>query len=96
MKDNKKYFVHRLGRWEAISFLVLLFIAMPLKYGMDMPMGVRVIGIIHGALFSMYLIALYVASKRYAWKKSILAWSFIAALLPMGPFFIEAKLRSSK
>ncbi|MDC1363132.1 DUF3817 domain-containing protein [Flavobacteriaceae bacterium] len=53
---------------EAISFIVLLFIAMPLKYIWDMPQLVKVVGMAHGVLF-----ILYIAFAIYAWR--MLHWS---------------------
>ena len=44
-----------IGTAEALSLLILLFIAMPLKYMMDMPQMVRVVGMVHGVLFILYV-----------------------------------------
>ncbi|MEY4940977.1 MAG: hypothetical protein RIQ93_2712 [Verrucomicrobiota bacterium] len=80
------------GFWEGISFLVLLFIAMPLKYFAGWPDAVRVVGMAHGILFISYvLVALQTASALvWPWRRTALV--LIASLLPGGPFVVEAKL----
>ena len=77
---------------EGISFLVLLFIAMPLKYGMDMPWAVRYIGMIHGVLFIAYILLLIQVHFQYRWsyQRSILAG--FASIIPFGPFWADKKL----
>ena len=77
---------------EGISFLVLLGIAMPLKYIADMPMAVRVVGMIHGLLFVGFCWLLFVAAmdKKWAWKKTGLA--FLSSLIPFGTFWADVKL----
>ena len=47
-----------IGYLEGTSFLLLLFIAMPLKYMLDIPEGVKYIGMAHGILFITYIIIL--------------------------------------
>ncbi|MFC5531364.1 DUF3817 domain-containing protein [Cohnella yongneupensis] len=82
-----------IGTVEALSFLVLLLIAMPLKYAADMPEAVKVVGIMHGFFFSLYLLALLNALvvRKLSFKQS--AIGFICALLPFGPFVFDRKLR---
>ena len=57
------------GIWEGISLLLLVFIAMPLKYFADISSTVAIMGMIHGILFPLYLIAMVhlglVKSGRY-------------------------------
>jgi len=75
--------------FEGISFLILLFIAMPLKYLADMPHGVMIVGWLHGLLFILYLLTAYLAMKAHDWtlKKSSLA--VVASLIPFGPFMFD-------
>lgn len=82
-----------IGIVEGISFLVLLGIAMPLKYYAGMAYAVTVTGWIHGLLFMAFCIALAQAHEEAKWS---LAWSatvLIAALLPFGPLLINKRLR---
>lgn len=83
---------------EAVSFLVLLCIAMPLKYLSDMPdVGKKVVfwvGLVHGLLFMSYA-----AVAFYAWYKrqlpgGLLLLAAVASVVPLGPFFIDRRLKS--
>lgn len=78
---------------EAISFLVLLGIAMPLKYLANMPMAVKVVGWIHGVLFVMFCLALLRVWIQARWPFGRTVMLFIAALLPFGPFVIDRRMR---
>ena len=79
---------------EGFSFVLLVFVAMPLKYGADMPLSVRIVGSAHGALFT-WLGWLVVSGMRrrghsVEWATRIM----VAALLPFGPFVIDRRLRA--
>ena len=78
--------------WEGVSFLLLLGIAMPIKYGLGNPYPVKVIGMAHGVLFIAYVIFLILAAMEYDWplKKSVIA--FLASLVPFGPFIFDKRL----
>jgi integral membrane protein len=80
------------GKLEALSFVGLLFIAMPLKYMADMPLAVRVVGLIHGVLFVLFCIVLLQAYLDRDWPLKKAAMIFGAALLPFGPFVIDRRL----
>ncbi len=77
---------------EGISYAVLLFVAMPLKYLADMPLPVRVVGSVHGALFiALALLAwrtLRVRRKPLGFGLRIA----IAALVPLGTFYLDREL----
>lgn len=78
---------------EGISFLVLLFIAMPLKYFADMPKAVSIVGMLHGILFVAFIILAFEVKGSY--KKSF-GWftkSFIASLVPFGTFIMDKQWR---
>jgi integral membrane protein len=79
---------------EGLSFLVLLFVAMPLKYYAGMPLAVRVVGMTHGLLFVLFVGALLRAAVEHAWpfRRSLLA--FGAALVPFGTLVFDRSLRS--
>src|SRR5690349_1364017 len=74
---------------EGTSFLVLLGIAMPLKYLAGEPTPVRIVGLVHGMLFMLYgfMLADAVTSKR--WSKTQAARAFVASLLPFGTFVLD-------
>jgi integral membrane protein len=80
------------GKIEAVSFLVLLGIAMPLKYLADIPLAVKVVGWAHGVLFIWFCIALGRAKLRAELPMVQVLGVFIAALVPFGPFVIDRRL----
>ena len=55
---------------EGISFIVLLGIAMPLKYYYDQPEAVKIVGMAHGVLFVLYVIFLLMVHLKHQWKIS--------------------------
>jgi integral membrane protein len=91
---SKRSFIH-LGRWEALSLLVLLCIAMPLKYLYDMPVAVRIVGAAHGVLFLGYIGAALVVARAEAWGLAKLIRCGVASCLPFGTFIFERELRES-
>jgi integral membrane protein len=84
------------GMIEGVSFLVLLGVAMPLKYFAGIPEAVKWTGWIHGLLFIFYCLAILLAlvNGRLSFGKSVLA--FFAALIPFGPFLIDRKLAEAE
>lgn len=81
-----------IGFWEGVSFLLLLGIAMPLKYWAGEPGAVRVVGMAHGVLFMLYLWAAIQAALEHNWTWRRTAVVLAASLLPGGPFVVDAKL----
>ena len=79
---------------EGVSFLVLLFIAMPLKYMADMPLLVKYTGWAHGVLFVMYVVSLLEVSLKLRWSFLTMCLAFVASLVPFGTFIMDAKLLS--
>ncbi len=80
-----------IGAIEAISFLVLLGIAMPLKYLAGMPEAVKLVGGIHGGLWVLYLAALLLAWREMRWSFGVFVLGVIASVVPFGPFVFDAK-----
>ncbi|MGM0636407.1 MAG: DUF3817 domain-containing protein [Bacteroidota bacterium] len=76
---------------EAISFLLLLFIAMPLKYFADMPEYVRVVGMAHGVLFILYVFGAYWMYEKLNWSGKTFGIVLVCSLLPFGPFYADKK-----
>lgn len=95
MSNTRRVWIGRLrvvGFWEGWSYLLLLGIAMPLKYWAGMPGFVRVIGMAHGILFVAYVAALGVTARAAAFPWSRTAALFVASLLPFGPFVADRGL----
>lgn len=81
------------GWLEGTSFLLLLGIAMPLKYYMGIPELVPYVGMAHGILFIAYLIVLLSAANKIRMPLWAMPAGVIAALLPFGPFIYDAALK---
>jgi integral membrane protein len=81
---------------EGISFLVLLFIAMPLKYIYEIPMAVSVVGWIHGLLFIIYIYVVFPTASKLKWDFSRTLFALIASVLPFGPFIFDRNLKKSQ
>jgi len=90
---NPVSFLRTITMIEAVSFLVLLGIAMPLKYVWHMPMAVRIAGSIHGGLFLAFCFALWRSWRDAKWPTQRAAMVFIVSFLPVVPFFIDHRLR---
>ena len=91
-----KTFIGRLraiGLAEGVSFLLLLGVAMPLKYLAGFPQAVTAAGWLHGLLFITFCVALTQAHQEAKWTAWRSAMVLIAALLPFGPFVIDPRLR---
>lgn len=78
---------------EGSSFLVLLFVAMPMKYVMGMPIAVRIVGTIHGMLFLLYVWQLAKLHTKHQWEPRFSFSAFLAAILPFGTFVLDKYLR---
>src|SRR5690606_12196913 len=81
---------------EGISMIVLLFIAMPLKYGFDMPLMVKYVGWIHGILFMLYIVILIPTSRKLGWTFLKTFMGLVASVLPFGPFLFDRKLKTEE
>lgn len=72
--------------------MVLLLIAMPLKYLAGQPQAVRHVGMAHGVLFVLYVLLLIQQSIERGWSIKKMALGFIASLVPLGTFWADKKL----
>ena len=96
---NKESLIKKLHRFrmvaiaEGVSFLVLLLIAMPLKYMFDMPLMVKLVGWLHGALFVAFF---YFAFEVFTSFKKEFLWlgkAFLASVIPFGTFIFDRELK---
>jgi len=93
MKNSPIPFLRLITLTEAVSLLVLLLIAMPLKYMAGMPMAVKIVGWIHGVLFVTFCFALLRTILQAKWSIFRATLIFVAALLPAVPFFIDRRMK---
>ena len=86
-------------RWiaiiEGISYLILLGIAMPLKYFADQPLPVKYLGWAHGVLFVGFCILLLQVWIKYKWTFFFTAGAFLSSLIPFGTFYLDKKIRQT-
>ena len=83
-----------LGFGEAISWLLLLGFAMPLKYIWNEPTHVRYVGWVHGILFLAYIAQAYKVSQLHKWSIKKLLTACVAAFLPFGTFVFDKQLKN--
>ncbi len=80
-----------IARIEGISFLVLLFVAMPLKYGFGYSQAVQYTGWIHGVLFVAFGLELLLVWVKLRWPFTKVLIAGISSLVPFGTFWFEKK-----
>ena len=76
---------------EGISYILLLGIAVPIKYGMDNPTYVKLLGMPHGILFIAYIILTLVVSSKLKWSNRTTLIVLLASVIPFGTFFVDKK-----
>lgn len=77
---------------EGISFLLLLGIAMPLKYMADIPEPVTYIGWAHGILFVWYIGSVFIGSSEYHFTLTQTAIALAGSVFPLGTFYADNKI----
>jgi integral membrane protein len=84
-------------RWvallEGLSFVLLLFVAMPLKYWAGLPLAVRIVGSVHGLLFVAFLGALFRVALERDWPARRWGLALLSSLVPFGTFVFDRSLR---
>lgn len=90
-KARSIWVFRKIASIEGWSYLLLLFVAMPLKYWAGMPDAVRIVGMVHGWLFVGYVIALGVAAGGLSTPR--VGWAILASLVPFGTFVHDPHLK---
>lgn len=78
---------------EAISTVLLFFVAMPLKYLADMPLAVRIAGTVHGVLVVAFVILLIMCWQEFKWSLKKVLIYFVLSLFPIISFWVEMDLK---
>ncbi len=79
-----------IGFWEGVSYLLLLLVAMPLKYWADWPLAVRIVGTVHGGLFILFILSVAeVTIRRPWWSPRFWGAAALASVLPLGTFVLD-------
>ncbi|MDA7549650.1 DUF3817 domain-containing protein [Flavobacteriaceae bacterium] len=76
---------------EALSFVILLLVAMPIKYILGNPELVRIVGMAHGILFVLYIIGALLFKNKLNWSNQILVVVILCSIIPMGPLYVDRK-----
>lgn len=76
---------------EGISYITFA-ITMPLKYGFDILWPNKIVGWVHGALFILYIYAMWVGSRKYQWTRMNTLIALAASLIPFLPFWVEKRI----
>jgi integral membrane protein len=76
---------------EALSFLVLLLVAMPVKYILGNPELVRIVGMAHGILFVLYILGAFLFKNKLKWSNQILGVVILCSIIPIGPLYVDRK-----
>lgn len=99
MKNSKSKIIRDLrviGIAEGISFLVLLLIAMPIKYILGNPLPVKYTGWVHGVLFIAYVFAVLRAAWSLKWNLKRTALFMAASLVPLATFVLDKNLKKEQ
>lgn len=83
-----------MGMLEGSSLVILLFIAMPLKYWFDMPQAVTIIGTLHGYIFLAYIVAVVYAMIAIKWPFRFTIGAVLSAFIPFGNFVLDSRLKN--
>ena len=82
---------------EGVSYILLLFIATPIKYLTNDPQYVKMLGMPHGLLFIAYVVLAFLLKPEYKWNKRQFLVVLIASVIPLGTFYVDRKyLKNSK
>ena len=76
---------------EGVSYLLLLFVAVPIKYLMDDPQYVKLLGMPHGLLFISYIVLAILLKNDYKWNTKQFGYILLASIIPLGTFYIDKK-----
>ena len=86
-----KMFFRVVSFLEGTSYLLLLFVAVPIKYWMDDPQYVKLLGMPHGLLFVTYLVIVFLMKSELKWNNKTLGVVILASVIPFGTFYVDKK-----
>lgn len=81
-----------IGYIEGISLLLLLGVAVPLKYFWHLQHATKIPGSIHGALFLLFILNTMSVAIEYRWRANLIFKVIIACIIPFGTFYIDHKI----
>ena len=78
---------------EGVSYILLLFIAVPIKYMQGNPEYVKMLGMPHGVLFVAYIALAILLKMELKWSNKIFGTVCLLSILPFGTFFVGKFLK---
>ena len=81
---------------EGLSYILLLGVAVPIKYFADDPQYVKMLGMPHGLLFLAYIVFAIWLKPDYGWKKNQFIWVLLASIIPFGTLVVDYKFLKQK
>ncbi|SDS35588.1 integral membrane protein [Formosa sp. Hel1_31_208] len=76
---------------EGISYILLLFVAVPIKYFGDDPSYVKLLGMPHGLLFMGYIVLAIMLKQELTWNRKTFMVVLVASIIPFGTFYVDNK-----
>ncbi|MDU8887089.1 DUF3817 domain-containing protein [Yeosuana sp. MJ-SS3] len=76
---------------EGVSYILLLFMATPIKYLMEEPKYVKLLGMPHGLLFIAYVAFAFLLKGEFKWNTKDFSYILLASIIPFGTFYIDKK-----
>lgn len=86
-------FFRIIAHLEGWSYLILLLVAMPMKYIWSNPVFIRPVGMAHGLLFVLYLLLVFLLSREHKWNKKFTLFAYVAAFLPIATFIVSNRVK---
>ena len=80
---------------EGLSYILLLFIATPIKWFLKDPQYVKLLGLPHGILFIIYIILAFKLKNDFNWNKALFKKVIFASIIPFGSFFIKKQITTT-
>lgn len=77
---------------EGLSYILLLFVAMPIKYQMGDPTYVQMLGMPHGLFFMAYVFLAVYLKPQYDWNTKTFMLVLAASIIPFGTFYVDRKV----
>jgi integral membrane protein len=94
--ENKTEFFSMLAILEGMSYLLIIFVTMPLKYYFGMLIPNKIIGLLHGILFIAYIYFAFIVAREKKWQMSQLLIVLAASVIPFATFWVDFKFLKEK
>ena len=84
---------YRVAAWvTGIGLVILVFVAMPLKYFFGQPLLTAIVGMAHGFLYMAYIVITLLLAERCRWRPVDALVILVAGTIPLASFFAERRV----